>query len=106
MIRATRTLSSVANSTPVILDYNQSSFAVAIGCVATGTVNYDVEHTFDSIETIGAGTATWFNHSSLVAKTTSADGNYAFPVTAVRLAINSGTPTYSVTMTVLQGTTS
>lgn len=102
-IRATRTLTSVANSTPVMMDWTQADFVVSIGCVASGTVNYDVEHTFDDRDAIAAGSATWFNHSSIAAATASANGNYAFPVTAVRLAINSGTPSYSVTMTVLQG---
>lgn len=102
-IRATRTVSTVASSDPVMLDWVQSSFAVAIGCVATGTVNYKVQHTFDTQETIAAGSATWFDHSSLNNKTANSDGNYAFPVTAVRLTVNSGTPTYSVVMTVIQG---
>jgi hypothetical protein len=102
-MRTTRTLSTVTNSDPVMLDWLQASFAVAIGCVATGTVNYKVQHTFDDQAAIAANTATWFDHSSLVNKTASSDGNYAFPVTAVRLVINSGTPTYSVVMTVIQG---
>jgi hypothetical protein len=86
-----------------MLDWTQAQFAVAIGCVATGTVNFKVQHTFDDQDAIAGSTATWFDHSSLVNKTASSDGNYAFPVTAVRLVINSGTPTYSVVMTVIQG---
>lgn len=102
-IRATRTLTSATSSTPVMLDWLQSTFIVSIACVATGTVNYDVQHTFDTEAAIAAGTATWFDHASIAGATGSTNGNYAFPVTAVRLLINSGTPAYSVTMTVLQG---
>lgn len=76
----------------------RAPFAIGFGCVVTGTVNYDVEHTFDppirSMTTYNeASIPDVFDHSSVVGKTASSDGNYAFPVTAYRLTINSGTGT-------------
>ena len=77
-------------------------FNVGIGVVVSGTVNYTVQHTFDDIWATGydASTGNWFNHSSLASQAGNSDGNYAFPVTAVRLTVNSGSGT--ATMTVIQ----
>lgn len=88
------------NSTPIPLDYVQAPFAVGVGCKVTGTVNFTVQHTFDDIQSPGV-TPVWFDHSSIAAKTANTDGNYAFPVRAVRLHQESGNG--SVTMTVIQG---
>lgn len=91
------------STTPIVMDINKMVFSVGIGCVINGTVNYTVEHSFDDPFTAGytpAG-ATWFPHTSLAAKTANADGNYAYPCRAVRLTVNSGSGT--VTMTVIQG---
>ena len=64
------------------LDYKQSPFNVGFGVVVSGTITYDVEHTFDDVynSTI---TPTAFKHSSLTSQTTNKDSNYAFPVPAV-----------------------
>jgi hypothetical protein len=80
------------------MDISQAPFAVGFGCVVTGTVNFTVEHTFDDIQ--NGVTPTWFSHSSVAAKTANTDGNYAFPVRAIRLTQNSGTG--SVVMTFIQ----
>lgn len=90
-------------SAPIPLDIMQVPFAIGIGCVVTGTVNYTVEHTYDNINdpAFNPATATWFANSGISAKTANADGNYAFPVRAMRLNQASGTG--SVTMCVLQG---
>lgn len=77
-------------------------FNVGIGVVVSGTVNYTVQHTFDDVWATGytAGSGNWFNHASLASQAANADGNYAFPVTAIRLTVNSGSGT--ATMTVIQ----
>lgn len=82
------------------LDYVQAPFAVGFGVVVTGTVNFTVQHTFDDVQATGV-TPTWFDHSSVAAKTANTDGNYAFPVRAIRLKQNSGSG--SCVMTVIQG---
>ncbi len=91
---------SVGASTWQPMNSTAAPFAVGIGCVVTGTVNYTVQHTFDDIFDITA-TPFAFDHSNIVAVTTSKDGNYAFPIRAIRIIINSGAG--SVRMALIQG---
>ena len=79
-----------------------NSFGVGIGCVVAGgsTLTYKVEHTFDDIFDSSV-TPTAFDHATIVGKTANSDGNYAYPVRAVRLNITAFT-SGSVTMTLLQ----
>jgi len=69
-------------------------------------LTYTVEHTFDDVfdKNFDPATAAWFPNSGLSAKTASLDGNYAFPITAVRLNVSSYTGG-SATMTVIQAGT-
>mgnify|MGYP001583286287 FL=1 len=54
------------------------AFNIGFGCtVGTGTPTYTVQHTYDGI--------TWFNHASVAAETTSQEGTYTSPVSAIRL---------------------
>jgi hypothetical protein len=87
-------------SAVVPLDYVQSPFNVGIGIVVTGTVAVTVQHTFDNVQDAGV-TPVWLDHSSLAAKTANSDGNYAFPVRAIRLRQATGNG--SAVMTVIQG---
>lgn len=82
------------------LDYKQNPFNVGFGVNVTGTVTYDIEHTFSDVfdTTI---TPVVFKHSSLTAQTVNKDGNYAFPIRAVRINNTAGTGT--TTLTLLQG---
>lgn len=77
------------NSNPIPMNTYVTPFNVGFGVKASGAVNYTVQHTFDNIwdSTV---TPTWFDHPTIAAKTTAQDGNYAFPVTAIRLKGNSG----------------
>jgi hypothetical protein len=93
-------LGAVATSNPLIMDRKQNPFAVGMGLIFTGTATASVEHTFDDI--LGGATPTWIPHSTLAAKTTNSDGNYAFPVTAIRLNVTAWT-SGTVTLTALQG---
>lgn len=94
-------LSSSGPSAWIPLDYKQSPFNVGFGVVVNGTATYSIEHTFDDIfdSTI---TPTAFPNSIVVSKTTNADGNYAYPIRAVRLNVTSYT-SGTVTLTLLQG---
>lgn len=99
------TVSSATVSLPIPLDQYETPFNVGLGVVLSGgaSLTYKVQHTFDDVflPTFDPSTATWFDHATLVAKTASSDGNYAYPVVAIRLnvtAFTSGT----ATMTVLQ----
>ena len=100
-----QTVSSQTVSTPIPMDTYQDPFAVSVAAVlsAGASLTYTVQHTFDDVfaNDFNPATATWFNHASLASKTTSSDGNYSFPVRAIR--INVGTyASGSVTFTVIQ----
>ena len=71
----------------LVMNTNQTPFNVGFGVVVTETANYTVEHTFDDP---AVGFTTWFPHPTVFELDVSADGNYAFPVTGVRLTVNSG----------------
>ena len=86
------------SSNVLVMDTYINPFNVGFGVVVTGTVNYTVQHTFDNPQTVAS--PTWFSHPTVAAATTSQDGNYAFPVAAIKVLVNSGAGT--ATMTVIQ----
>jgi len=92
--------SGVATSAWIPLDYKQSPFNVGFGVVATGTITYDIEHTFDDVFNPSV-TPTAFKHATLVSQTTNKDGNYIVPIRAIR--VNNTAGTGSTTVTLLQG---
>jgi hypothetical protein len=94
------TITNTGVSAPIVTDYLISPFNIGFGVVITGSPTYTVQHTFDDpfTATFNPATATWFNHEDLVSQTTSQDGNYAFPVRAVRLNVSSGTGTTTITL--------
>jgi hypothetical protein len=78
------------SSSSIVMNTNISPFNVGFGVVVTGTVNYTVQHTFDDPAT---GFSTWFSHPTVASQSANADGNYAFPVTGIKVLVNSGTGT-------------
>ena len=72
---------------------------ISLQVVVSGTVNYTVQQTLDNPFTT---TPTWFDHpdTNLVAATANKQGNYAYVPAAVRLTVNSGSGT--ATLTVVQ----
>lgn len=85
------------SSSALVMNTNQTPFNVGFGVVVTGTVNYTVQHTFDDP---AVGFTTWFPHPTIASKTDNQDGNYAFPVTGIKLLVNSGDG--SATMNLVQ----
>jgi hypothetical protein len=85
------------------VDFARNPFNASVSVVVTGTVTYDVEHTFDNVfdTTI---TPTAFKHATLVSQTANGNSNYAFPIRAVRLNVTAGTG--SAALTWMQGSTS
>jgi hypothetical protein len=75
------------NSSALVMNTNISPFNVGFGVDATGTVDYTVQHTFDDPS---VGFTLWFDHPTIAAQSTDKDGNYAFPVTGIRVKVNSG----------------
>lgn len=98
MRRITETVSGVGTSPTLPMDYRSQVFNVGFGCEVTGTVTYSVQHTFDDIYN-AAITPVWFNHAFVNAATANQDGNYAFPIAAMRLNVTAGTG--SVTINIL-----
>lgn len=86
------------SSQVIPMNLNTNPFNVGFGVVVTGTVNYTVQHTFDNPQTVAS--PTWFSHPTVAALAVSQDGNYAFPVAAIKVIVNSGAGT--VTLTVIQ----
>lgn len=75
------------SSSALVMNTNISPFNVGFGVVVTGTVNYTIQHTFDDPS---VGFTTWFDHPTVASQAADADGNYAFPVTGIKILVNSG----------------
>lgn len=78
------------SSDSLVMNTNVTPFNVGFGVIVSGTVDYTVQHTFDDPAT---GFSTWFSHPTVAGQTANADGNYAFPVTGVKVLVNSGSGT-------------
>lgn len=85
----TQGVTGAGNSDGIPLDHYISPFNVGFGVVVSGAVTYSVQHTFDGVN--------WFTHPTVIAQTTNQDGNYAFPVTQIRLNVSAGTGTATLT---------
>ena len=83
------------SSSSLVMNTNISPFNVGFGVVVSGTVNYTVQHTFDSPS---AGFTTWYSHPTIASKTDNQDGNYAFPVTGIKILVNSGSGTATLNL--------
>jgi hypothetical protein len=101
--RYTLSDASVAVKTsPVYVPDNKiSPFNVALSVEVTGTVDFDVEYTFDNVFATGYSPATgnWEIHPT-VNGTSTIDGNIAYPVTGIRVKLNSGDG--SILFTIIQ----
>jgi hypothetical protein len=75
------------STSALVMNTNATPFNVGFGVVVIDTVNYTIEHTFDDP---AIGFTTWFPHPTVASQATNQDGNYAFPVTGIRLTVNSG----------------
>lgn len=99
MRRVVQTVTGVANSPAIPLDYRAQVFNVGIECVVSATATYNVQYTLDDI--YGTGTITWFTMASpFTGATANAVGNLTVPASAIRLNVTASTG--SVTITLLQ----
>ena len=80
----------VGSSVPAVMNTNISPFNVGFGVVVTSTVNYTVQHTFDDPGLGFDENTVWFDHPTVADLAADQDGNYAFPVTGIRITVNSG----------------
>lgn len=88
---------AAGSSSALVMNTNTNPFNVGFGVIVSGTVNFTVQHTFDDP---AAGFTTWFNHPTATSLAANTDGNYAFPVTGIRVTVNSGAG--SATLKVVQ----
>ena len=85
------------SSSALVMNTNISPFNVGFGVVVSGTVTYSVQHTFDDP---AVGFTTWYSHPTIAIKTDNQDGNYAFPVTGIKILVTAGSG--SATMNLIQ----
>lgn len=80
-------LSATGTGSPIPMNYHVAPFNVGIGIVPTsGTPSITIQHTFNYVFTSAeAAAAHWFDHAALTNVSTTSDGNYAFPVNAIRI---------------------
>lgn len=90
MKQQTVSQTGVGSSGAIVVNTNISPVNIGFGVIATGTVNYTVQHTFDDP---AVGFSTWFSHPTVAGEVANADGNYAFPVTGIKVLVNSGAGT-------------
>ena len=86
----TQTTTGASSSAAYPVNWKANNFGIGLGLTMTSSkgIVADVEHSFDDPK---VGFTTWFKHSSLTSKSASADGNYAYPVTAIRLVVTAAT---------------
>lgn len=86
-------------------DIMMCPFAIGVGCVVNSTaITFTIEHTFDytGSSTFISSNATWFPNSGITTQSTNKDGNYAFPVSAIRGNVTAGSSTGTLTLTLIQ----
>lgn len=87
MKQQTVSQTDVGSSDVIVVNTNVTPVNIGFGVVVTGTVTYTVQHTFDDP---AVGFTTWFSHPTVLDETTNQDGNYAFPVTGIKLLVTAG----------------
>lgn len=78
------------SSTPVVINTNVTPVNIGFAVVVTGTVNYSVQFSYDDP---AVGFTTWFDDVTITSKTGNEDGSILFPITAIKVLINSGAGT-------------
>ena len=96
MRQQTATKTGVGSSNVLPMDLYISPFNVGFGVVATGTVTYTIQHTFDNPQTVTS--PVWFSHPTIAGKSDNQDGNYAFPVAAIKVLVTAGDGTATATV--------
>lgn len=85
----TQSITGTGSTNGIPLDHYISPFNVGFGVVVSGTITYKVQHTFDGTN--------WFDHPTVTGLTANQDGNYAFPVSQIRLTTTAGTGVATLT---------
>ena len=80
----------------IVINTNVTPVNIGFAVVVSGTVNYSVQYTYDS----PSGFTTWFDDATITSKTGNEDGSINFPITGLKVLVNSGSGT--VTLSVVQ----
>jgi hypothetical protein len=92
-------------------DYDVRPFNIGIICEvnSTGTQTYNIEHSQDYFGNYSSNfngfistAATWLQNTGITAATSNAAGNYAYPVTAIRLNVLTGSSIGTVVARLVQ----
>lgn len=90
-VRSSASQTGVGASTALTINHRKNP-KVSYVVIVSGTVVYSVQHSLDGIN--------FMDNSDVTSQSTNKDGNYIFPVEAVRVNVESGSGT--ATLTVLQ----
>ena len=82
------TVTGVGQSNPIPLNWRQN-FNVSMAAQVVGTATYTVQHTTSNV--LEGDAPIWYDHATMKNLTSDADGNYLFPVTAIRLLVTAST---------------
>jgi hypothetical protein len=85
------------SSNSVVINTNVTPVNIGFAAVVSGTVNYSIQFSYDDP---AIGLTTWFDDVSITSKTGNEDGSINFPISAMKVLVNSGTGT--VTLNVIQ----
>lgn len=104
------TVLGTAASTPIFPDIFQNPFNIGLGVqIASGNATYSVQHTFDYSTVMnptwnGTSNVTWYENSGITSTSVvTSNGNYAFPVAAIRLNVTAAAAaTTQVVLNILQ----
>lgn len=94
--------SSIGSGQIIPVNMYGSPFELGIGLALTGTANFTLQETYDSVFDL-AGTPVWFDDATIASKSANFAGKVSQPCRAVRLKINSGTG--SVALSLVQSNT-
>lgn len=92
-------VTGVGASSPIPVNWRAENFGVSVAVENPSGNTFTVQHTFSDIYNVPQGSWEWHNHDSLAAQTgTRVDGNYAFPVMAVRINVTLGAGVVTLTL--------
>ena len=83
------------SSSAIVVNTNISPVNIGFGVIATGTVTYSIQHTFDDP---AVGFSVWYSHPTIAGLSANADGNYAFPVTGIKVLVTAGAGTATLNL--------
>jgi len=85
------------SSNAIVINTNVTPVNIGFAAVVAGTVNYSIQFSYDDP---AVGLTTWFDDVTITSKTGNEDGSISFPISAIKVLVNSGSGT--VTLNVIQ----